>query len=321
MLESDSPCAQIMRPIQTMHAAHTRKFDMNLLLAFDAMLRERNVSRAAQHLGLTQSAMSHALRRLREFYEDPLFIRVGDVMKPTPFAEEVSESVLEIVAKVQLNLLAQARFDPDTSNRVFSLCMTDMGELVFMPRLIEALQALAPNCRIKTAQISTEHVADALEKGECDLAIGSHYIQDPNLFQQELFKHSFATIVSTSFPHDEMDLQTFLGMKHVSVVLSDRSTRYDQFIDDLGLQRQIYLTTPHFITIPTILETNPALVATVPGELAKIFLRYNAVKVVKTPVVAPPLSLRQYWHPRHHHDPGVIWLRQLVKQLFDRYLD
>lgn len=304
-----------------MHAAHSKKFDMNLLLAFDALLRERSVSRAAENLGLTQSAMSHALRRLRDFYEDPLFVRVGDAMKPTPFAEEVSGFVRDIVATVQRNLLARASFDPATSTRVFSLCMTDMGELVFLPRLIEVLQTLAPTCRIRTSQISTEHVADALEKGETDLAIGSHYIQDPNLFQQELFKHSFATIVSNTYPDDEMDLEKFLSMKHISVVLSDRSTRYDQFIDDLGLHRVIYLTTPHFITIPTILEKNPELVATVPGELGKIFLRYNAVKVVKTPIVAPPLSLRQYWHPRHHHDPGIIWLRQLVKTLFDRYLD
>ncbi|MCG4454933.1 LysR family transcriptional regulator [Pseudomonas sp. MMS21-TM103] len=294
---------------------------MNLLLAFDALLRERNVSRAAENLGLTQSAMSHALRRLREFYEDPLFVRIGDAMKPTPFAEEVSGFVLDIVSTVQRNLLARASFDPTTSVRVFSLCMTDMGELVFLPRLIEALQRLAPNCRIRTSQMSTEHIANSLEKGDTDLAIGSHYIQDPNLFQQELFKHSFATIVSNAYPHDEMDLQQFLSMKHISVVLSDRSTRYDQFIDDLGLQRDIYLTTPHFVTIPTILEGDLGLVATVPSELGKIFLRYKAVKVVKTPIVAPPLNLRQYWHPRHHHDPGIIWLRQLVKTLFDRYLD
>ncbi|WP_223457496.1 MULTISPECIES: LysR family transcriptional regulator [unclassified Pseudomonas] len=303
-----------------MHAIHGKKFDLNLLLAFDALLRERNVSRAAEHLGLTQSAMSHALRRLREFYEDPLFVRIGDAMKPTPFAEEMGDSVLEIVSAVQHKLLAQASFTPMSSTRVFSLCMTDMGELVFLPRLISELQKVAPHCRIRTSQLPTEHIANSLERGDTDLAIGSHYIQDPNLFQQELFTHSFCSIVSCTYPGNEVSLEQFLGMKHVSVVLSDRSTRYDQFIDELGHQRQIYLTTPHFITVPMILEKNPNLIATVPSELGKTFLRYNAVKVIKTPIKSPSLHLRQYWHPRHHHDPGNIWLRQLVKLLFDRYM-
>jgi len=304
-----------------MRTIHSKKFDLNLLLAFDALLRERNVSRAAEHLGLTQSAMSHALRRLREFYEDPLFVRIGDAMKPTPFAEDMGDSVLEIVSVVQHKLLAQASFTPMSSTRVFSLCMTDMGELVFLPRLISELQIVAPNCRIRTSQLPTEHIANSLERGDTDLAIGSHYIQDPNLFQQELFTHSFCSIVSTTYPGNEVSLEQFLSMKHVSVVLSDRSTRYDQFIDELGHQRQIYLTTPHFITVPMILEKNPNLIATVPSELGKTFLRYNAVKVIKTPIKSPSLHLRQYWHPRHHHDPGNIWLRQLVKLLFDKYMN
>ena len=207
------------------------------------------------------------------------------------------------------------------TQRLQCLCMTDMGELVFLPRLISELQIVAPNCRIRTSQLPTEHIANSLERGDTDLAIGSHYIQDPNLFQQELFTHSFCSIVSTTYPGNEVNLEKFLSMKHVSVVLSDRSTRYDQFIDELGHQRQIYLTTPHFITVPMILEKNPNLIATVPSELGKTFLRYNAVKVIKTPIKSPSLHLRQYWHPRHHHDPGNIWLRQLVKLLFDKYMN
>lgn len=294
---------------------------MNLLVAFDALLRERNVSRAAEHLGLSQSAMSHALRRLREFYEDPLFVRVGDAMRPTPFAETMAGSVLEIMSAVQSNLMVQSNFDPLTSTRVFSLCMTDMGELVFLPRLIEELQRVAPHCRLKTSQLPSENILNSLERGEVDLAIGSHYIQDSNLFQQELFRHSFSTIVSKAFAKDEMDLETFLAMKHISVVLSDKSTRYDKFIDDLGHRRDIYLTTPHFITIPMILEKSPRLIATVPTELGKTFERYNAIKIIKPPVPSPDLYLRQYWHPRYHHESGNIWLRKLVKSVFDRYMD
>lgn len=303
-----------------MHTIHGKKFDMNLLVAFDALLRERNVSRAAEHLGLTQSAMSHALRRLREFYEDPLFVRVGDAMKPTPFAEEMASSVLEIMSAVQRNLMAQSNFNPLTSTRVFSLCMTDMGELVFLPRLIEELQRVAPNCRLRTSQLPAENILNSLERGEIDLAIGSHYIRESCLFQQELFRHSFSSIVSRSFEQDQMDVETFLSMKHISVVLSDKSTRYDQFIEDLGLRRDIYLTTPHFITIPMILEKNPGLIATVPTGLGRTFERYSAVKVIKTPVPSPALYLRQYWHPRYHHESGNIWLRQLMKQVFDQFM-
>ena len=306
-----------------MHDIHDRKFDLNLLLAFDALIRERNVTRAADQLGLTQSAMSHALRRLRDFYADPLFVRVGDVMKPTPYAENITQSVVDVVAVIRGKLMTQASFDPATSKRVFGLCLTDMGELVFLPRLIEHFHEVAPHCRIKTVQVPAERISATLESGEADLALGSHYVTAPELFQQELFLHTFACIVSIRNTEitESISLEQFLRMQHVSVMLSDRSSLYDRAIDEMGLQREIYLTTPHFLMVPMILEQNPNLVATVPRELARVFTRYKAVKSFEPPVKLPKFPLRQYWHPRHHHDPANIWLRHLVKELFDNYMN
>ncbi|WP_201296043.1 MULTISPECIES: LysR family transcriptional regulator [Pseudomonas] len=295
---------------------------MNLLLAFDALLREGSVTKAADQLGLTQSAMSHALRRLRDFYADPLFVRVGDVMRPTPYAEGLAPLVLEIISTVRVKLMTQASFDPATSRRVFSFCMSDMGELVFLPRLIERLRSIAPHCRIRTIQAPSEKIAACLESGDADLALGSPYLEAPELFRQELFPHTFACIVShkSTMTQTDFTIERFLSMQHVSVTLSDRSGLYDRAIDEGGVKRDIYLTTPHFLMVPMILENNPTLVATVPRELARVFERYNAVRMLEPPMPLPKFSLRQYWHPRHHHDPANIWLRQMTKELFDNFM-
>ncbi|SEF99315.1 LysR family transcriptional regulator [Marinobacterium lutimaris] len=304
-----------------MHAVHNKKLDLNLLLPFDALLREQNVTRAAESLGLSQSAMSHALRRLRDFYNDDLFVRVGDGMKPTPYAEHLARSVEDVLHLVRGSLTTEAVFDPIKANRVFSIFMSDMGEVVFLPKLIKHLQEKAPGCRIKTIQVPTEKIPEKLENGEIDLALGTSYVISQGVFQQELFHHSFTCLVS---PHStltdrDLNLEKYLDMKHVCVMLSDKSTPYDSVVEEMGLKRDIQVTTPHFVVLPMILEGNLDFITTVPLQLGKVFSRVNMVKMLDPPIELPTFPLRQYWHPRYHRDPANIWLRQQVKMLFDGF--
>jgi DNA-binding transcriptional LysR family regulator len=304
-----------------MHSVHGKKFDLNLLLAFDALIRERNVTKAAEQLGISQSAMSHALRRLRDFYSDPLFVRVGDVMKPTAYAESISSTVVDVISAINGQLMTQASFDPKTAERVFCLCMTDICEFIFLPKIINRLLDVAPFCRIKTIQMSVDNLSAILESGEADLALGSHYVTDPELFQQELYMQSAVCIVSANNKEVKktITLEKFSSMGHISVMLSDKCSRYDTVYDDMDLQRDIRLTTPHFLLVPMILEQSPYLIATVPKELGQVFNRYNAVKMLPPPIEFPKIPMRQYWHPRHHHDAANIWFRQLIKSLFINY--
>lgn len=299
---------------------HDLRFDLNLIAVFDALVRERNASRAAEQLGISQSAVSHALRRMRTFFGDPLFVKSAEGMQPTPRALELAESVLSVMEKIRGDLLTQAGFDAARARRRFSLCMTDMGELIFLPRLVQRLREAAPHCTIRTLQIPPKNISSALESGAADLAVGSLQSMPQGLFQQQLFTRSFVTLVSRKNRRigAEMSVEQFFDMEHVAVTLSGKSEEsYDGVIDDYGRRRRIVLTTPHFLTVPLIIEHNPHLIATVPRELGKVFAGYKAVRMVETPIKLPHFAIRQHWHPRFHHDAANTWLRRLLKETFE----
>lgn len=303
-----------------MNPIHNTELDLNLLPVFDALIRVRNVSRAAEELGMSQSAVSHALKRLRLFFADPLFLKTGAGMQPTPKALELVRPVLAVMGTVRTDLLVHEGFDAATSQRSFGLCLTDMGELIFLPRLIERLRQVAPSCTLRTLQVAPRQVFAALESGEADLAMGSLHSMPEGLFQQQLFMRTFVTIVNRNNRSigATMSSGQFFAMEHIVVSLSGRrEDSYDSVIDQLDSRRRVYLTTPHFLTVPMIIEQNPQLIATVPRELATEFVRYKTVKMVETPVNLPPFAIRQHWHPRYHHDAANTWLRKLVKDVFD----
>lgn len=305
-----------------MNNIHNGDLDLNLLPVFDALIRVRNVSRAAEELDMSQSAVSHALKRLRLFFGDQLFLKTGSGMQPTPRALELQEPVLAVMGTVRGELLVREGFDAATSRRVFSLCLTDMGELIFLPRLIERLRAAAPGCTLRTLQVPMSQMQDVLESGEADLALGSLHSVPEGLFQQQLFTRSFVTIVNRRNRNigDSMSREQFVGMEHIVVSLSGRrEDGYDAIVDQLAGPRRVYLTTPHFLTVPMIIEQNPDLIATVPRELATRFATYKSIKAVETPVDVPPFAIRQYWHPRFQHDAANAWLRGQVKEVFDTH--
>jgi len=317
-----STCVNLMQIISGMYAMHSEAFDYNLLAVFDAMVRERSVTRAAAQLGLTQSAMSHALNRLRDYFDDPLFVKTAAGMTPTIKAEALAGTVLEVMTAVRTRVLPQASFDPASLRRTFTLCMTDMGELVFLPPLMKRLRKEAPHCNLRTLQVPIPQIETLLASGDADLLLGSVQTAPESLFHQQLFMHAFVTIVSKKNRRvrDTLTIEQFESMPHISVSLAGRSSpAYDAAFESRGLKRNVYLHTPHFLTIPLLMDQEPDLIATVPEELANVFGRYGIVRVVKPPVTVPPYALSQYWHPRFHHDPAIVWLRQLVKLTFDRY--
>lgn len=306
-----------------MHAMHSAAdLDLNLLAVFDAVLRERNVTKAAQSLGLTQSATSHAVNRLRAFFDDPLFVRSGDSMAATKKAEALRQSVVNVMATVRQEILAAARFDPGTAKRVFTLCMTDMGELVFLPALLHRMRKEAPHCSVRTLQVSIEQIEGMLASGDADLAVGSIRSVPEGLFQQRLFLHSLVSIVHArnKAVGSRLTLAQFEQMPQIVVSLTGSGTEaYDSAVEQQGIRRNVFLTTPHFLSVPLLIERNPDLIATVPLELANVFGRYGFLRAVEPPVSLPPLALNQHWHPRFHHDPAIIWLRELMKSTFENY--
>jgi DNA-binding transcriptional LysR family regulator len=303
-----------------MNSIHNTDLDLNLLPVFDALIRIGNVSRAAEELDMSQSAVSHALKRLRAFFGDPLFLKTGSGMQPTPRALELRQPVLDVMGTVRGKLLVREGFDAAVARRTFTLCLTDMGELIFLPRLIFRLREAAPGCTLRTLQLPMDQVPQALESGKADLALGSLRAVPEGLYQQQLFTRSFVTIVNR---HNHaignvLSHKQFFELEHIVVSMSGRiEDAYDAIVDELEGPRRIYLTTPHFLTVPMIIEQNPQLIATVPRELATKFAAYNSIRMFETPVAVPPFAIRQHWHPRFQHDEANTWLRRLVKETFD----
>jgi DNA-binding transcriptional LysR family regulator len=305
-----------------MHSVHIRDLDLNLLVVFDALLRERSVTRAASEVGLSQGAMSHALNRLRLFFEDPLFVKTSSGMEPTSKAAMLGKSIIDVMATLRQDVISQARFDPSTAQRTFVLCMTDMGELVFLPPLIRRLRKEAPNCTLRSLQVPIEQIEGTLASGEADIALGSIRAAPDNLFQQQLFLHSFVTMASVRNETigESITREQFETIPQIVVSLTGRaSAAYDSAFDEYGIKRNVYLTTPHFLVVPLLIDEHPELIATVPLELGNVFAKLGTVRILPPPVALPPFALRQHWHPRFHDEPGNIWLRQLIKQTFERY--
>lgn len=303
-----------------MNRMHNASLDLNLLPVFDVLIRLKNVSRAAHELSISQSAVSHALKRLRDFFDDPLFLKTSNGVQPTPKALELLPSVLTVMGTVRTELLVREGFNAALAKRSFSLCMTDMGELIFLPKLIARLRAAAPGCTLRTLQVPMQQISTLLESGEADLALGSLHAIPQGLFQQQLFMRSFITIVNRRNPKigDDLTREQFFEMEHIVVSLSGKlEDAYDAIVDKLAGPRRVYLTTGHFLTIPMLIEQNPELIATVPRELVTQFAGYKDIKAVQTPVDVPPFAIRQHWHPRYHHDPANIWLRREVNNVFD----
>jgi DNA-binding transcriptional LysR family regulator len=305
-----------------MHTMHVRDLDLNLLVLFDALLRERSVTRAASEVGLSQGAMSHALNRLRTFFEDPLFVKTPEGMAPTEKAVLLGVTITEVMTALRERVVSQACFDPSTARRTFVICMTDMGELVFLPPLVRRLRKVAPHCTVRSVQVPLELMAATLAAGEADLALGSVRAAPDGLYQQQLFLHTFVTMVSV---HNRAIGKTisraqFERAPQIVVSLTGRaSAAYDSAFDEYGIKRNIFLTTPHFLVVPHLIDAQPDLIATVPLELGNVFAKLGTIRNVPPPVPLPPFALRQHWHARFHDDPANVWLRQLVKQTFDHY--
>lgn len=296
------------------------RLDLNLLLVFDALLRERSVTRAGSSLGLTQSAVSHSLSRLRTYFDDPLFVKAHRGIVPTAKAEALSPVILDVMSTIREQVLSESHFDPLHARRTFNFCLSDMGELVFLPTLISMLKEAAPHCKINTMQVLPSQLASVLGSGEADLALGSVLNATEGLYQEDLFSHTFVCIVSVknTTVGTTLTREQYSAMPHIAVTLTGQhKTPYDHAVEAAGIKRDLRILTPHFLVIPLLLDQHPEYIATVPRELGSVFSSHGIVRMVEPPAALPTFMLKQYWHPRFHHDRANRWLREMTRKTFD----
>ena len=298
------------------HISALAGIDLNLLLVLDALLATGSATRAAERLSVSQSAVSHALSRLRQSLSDPLLVRTPHGLVPTPRAEALAPTLHRLLAELGQAVTGAAVFDPQTAQCSFTIVMSDYVSLLLMPPLMERLQAEAPGIEVLVLSIQGEEFA-ALERGEIDLTIGRVFPARQGFYQQALFGDRLLCMVRSPGPARQKTLPLREYLKRGHVLISPQGQGpgiVDLALAEKGLSRRIMLRVPYFMAAPLIVARTD-LVLTVPERVAQLITEILPVRLL-----APPLELRnfnmvQVWHARHQQSPRHVWLRRLIAEV------
>lgn len=305
-------------PRVAMHHHLPSNLDLNLLRVLVQVHADRNVSLAAEHLGMSQPAVSSALKRLREALGDRLFIPTARGMQATPLADEIAPQIASALAAIGETMACKVRFDAATSRRQFALAMTDIGEIHFLPALMRTLRACAPGVSVATVRNAAVNLRVEMEQGKVDLALGHLPDLTTDFHQRRLFTQRYVCLFRKGHPLESSSqpLQAYAQAEHAQVLsVGTGHGRVDEFIDKAGVERRIRLRLPHFVALADVLESSD-LVATVPEVLARRSVRHFALGWRAHPVDLPPIEIRVFWHAMVHQDPANRWLRELIVRQF-----
>lgn len=297
--------------------------DLNLFLAFHAIYTIGSVTQAGERLGMTQSAVSNALKRLRERFGDPLFVRTIEGMVPTPLAERLIGPVEAGLSQFSQAIDQSQYFEAETSNRVFRLALNEVGHQVMLPALLRHLREHAPHVRLETADATQGDMRQRMLQGQVDLAVGSWDGMGPTFYQQRLFDETFLVVCRRDHPfHAAGGLEHYLEAEH-AVYRPHGATDQElqQCLRQAGIheRRNVVLVAAHSHGLAEM-ALQAGLLVTLPERLAQGLVRDQrdpaALVALPLPVAVQPFAISQQWHERVHQDRGHRWLRELVFSLF-----
>ena len=296
-----------------------RSLDLNLLLTLDALYQTGQVSAAAELLGVSQPAVSQGLRILRAHFDDPLFVRTGRFLSLTPRAQALRTPLQRIVRELHEHLLTAPRFDPPTAERIFTLCLSDLSEFVYLGDFLAALRQQAPRCRLRSLRVPVQEIPLMLESGRADLAFGGMLPEMPaNLRQRRMMDYGYVCIMARGHPAARRPL-TKARYGELSHVIISRSGDFEDFIEKecrrLRLRRNAVASLSD-TTMAAKLVAGSDLIATVPSGVAERLAEIFPLAVVELPLSIPRVVSRMYWHERFHRDPANQWLRELAQVYF-----
>lgn len=295
------------------------KINLNLLLSFDALLAERNVTKAGEKLFITQSAMSNALNQLREIFQDELFIRGGTSMVPTQKALELQPHIAQFVRSTKQIFEAGESFDPATSERVFKLGMSDIMEFSLLPYIIERIQRQAPHVQLQIEHMNSLEDEVPFLYHNVELGITISLNMHSALNHDCLFTVAGVVVARKNHPllqHHDITLDQFLAAKHIRVqYLKDwHYTNVDKTLKKMGYKRHVVLNMPHVFPAFAALQRSD-LICTMPDLLSQDLAKKFNIKTQPLPFEVPKVHIVQGWHKQNENDAGLIWLRQVIKQI------
>lgn len=302
-------------------AVNLGRVDLNLLVHLDALLTERSVTRAAARVGIGQSAMSHNLARLRDLFSDELLTRAPEGLRLTPRALALVDPVRATLAQIRSLVSRDEAFDPAIAQRTFRFGLPDSMEILIVPALLARLREVAPGVHLRLYNIDSSRLLDDLDADELDLAVGYDVFPHGQAHHKRrlLFHETYLCMFNAertgiSAP---ISLDDYVQLPHVLTSLRPgRSVRgvVDDALEKLGLRRTVVLTTPRFLTVPSLVARAPVVV-TMHARLAKLFASELGLSLSPPPVELPEVAVSLLWHASYDHDPAHVWLRQIVVRM------
>ncbi|MDH4560504.1 LysR family transcriptional regulator [Pseudomonas sp. BN411] len=296
-----------------------RDLDLNLLIVLNVLLEERNVTNSATRLGISQPATSVALSKLREFFNDELFIRTAAGLVPTSLAESLRSPVAEIIEKIEGQITNSRAFDPANARRRFVFAASDLGEIFFYPKIIQLLKSEAPHCSVTCVSLPVNDLGRAMERGEVDVALGYFPDLDINgMSELPLLSLDHVVIARADHPHIQgsMTIEQFETVPHAIVSHEARHQQeYEAQVAKNALRRNVFANIAHIVTAPAVIRDSD-LISVVPDLLATEFAEPFNLQVVPLPFQVPRLQAKMYWHARSKGDASARWFRTALKRMF-----
>lgn len=298
------------------------KTDLNLLRVLLAVHEAGNVTAAARRLGMSQPATSAALARLRHSLGDPLFVRSGQNMAATPRAQSIINRTREVIDIIDRDILSNPTFDPSTSTDQFTFCLSEIGEIAFLPTLLDHFRKAAPHTRICSLSLSPKDLSEQLQEGKVDLVIGYFPdLNEPNIYQQRLFSHDLVCMLRKghAVKDERLTMERLCELEHLQVRDGGRNQEmYESYLAQAGVKRKIVLQMGHYMSTASIIERSN-LVVVLPRTVANLYAKYANVRSVELPTDFPAYDIKQHWHARFQKDPRHQWIRQTIRTLFESH--
>lgn len=290
------------------------RYDLNLLPVFVVLMEERNVTRAAERLGITQPALSNTLNRLRETMRDPLFVRERYGIRPTELAEEIAPAIAEALAKLDDVILGQQDFDPLTAERLFTIAPNDYVEFVLVPAIVERLREVAPGIRLRLTPFGSDVAETGVMSGTTALVLGRMTDPPDNLVVQHLMEDGLACVLRADHPDigGSISRDEYERLKHVNMLPPGRlRAGLFQSLERQGLKREVAVSVTHFLSIPELVAVTDYC-TTLPTLICRRIALDPRLKVLPPPVDLGTFPVQMAWHVRYRNDPAHRWLRSLI---------
>jgi DNA-binding transcriptional LysR family regulator len=289
-----------------------RQLDLNLLVALDVLITEASVTKAAERLNMSQSAMSHALKRLRIILDDDILIRTSREMEVTPYARQISDRVRQILLEIQSTLLEKEAFNPATAENTFRIAASDYVEATIGINLIQQLTTQAPGIRIRITNLNKETVIDALDNNRIDLIINAHLPLKSWHVEQNLYREEFVCVVRSDDALIELSMEDYIRRSHLLVSLRDDfQGAGDEILERQQQSRRVVWSTPHFMAMPFLLA-NSDCVALLPRRMAQQCAKAMNLKLLPPPIEIEGFTVSMIWHQRNTNRPQHQWLRAQI---------